>query len=130
MTETKTPHAALVLTEHRDSDPVRLFPTERDALRELIPQMTVVAVPGHEDLYVLNPRNAVGAMQLGERRIEVRPKIGIKRMAFVLAYSMNPKHWRDSGFDFTEESDLFEAVVPGFAYQVEEALRGGPLMGY
>jgi 5-methylcytosine-specific restriction enzyme subunit McrC len=43
---------------------------------------------------------------------------------------MDPKHWRQQGFDYEEDRDLYEAIVPGFAFQLEKALRQGPLVGY
>jgi 5-methylcytosine-specific restriction enzyme subunit McrC len=124
------PAIRVVLREHRDSEPIALSVAERDALQELVPQMTITPAIGHDELFVLNPRGTVGAIQLGEKRFELRPKIGIRRLAFVLAYSMDPRNWRRSGFDFQEDLDLFESVVPGFTFQVEEALRRGPLLGY
>jgi 5-methylcytosine-specific restriction enzyme subunit McrC len=120
----------IVLREYAVSDPLRLSIEDQDTLGQLVPEMTITRVPGHEDIVTLNPRGMVGAIQLGIRRFELRPKIKIRRLAFLLAYSMDPRHWRRSRFDFDEEADLFEAVVPGFAFQVEEALRRGPLLGY
>jgi 5-methylcytosine-specific restriction enzyme subunit McrC len=120
----------IVLREHEDSDPVDLSIDERDALQQLVPRMVITPVVAHDELFVLNPKGTVGAIQLGERRFELRSKIAIRRLAFILAYSMDPRHWRQSGFAFEEDADLFEAVVPGFAFQVEQALRRGPLLGY
>ena len=120
-----------ILTEYTESEEaIRLDTEERDALQGLVPGMLLRPIPGETDLYKANPGDAVGAVQLGDRRFELRPKIAIRRLAFVLAYSMDPSHWRQSGFDFEEEADIFEAVIPGFAYQVEEALRRGLLQGY
>jgi 5-methylcytosine-specific restriction enzyme subunit McrC len=122
---------SIVLVEHQDSKtPVQLDVEERDALQRLVPELTLRPVQGEAELYVANPRGMVGAVQLGDRRFELRPKIEIRRLAFILAYSMDPKHWQESGFDYEEADNLFEAVVPGFAYQVEEALRRGLLQGY
>src|SRR3954470_14694143 len=117
--------AATVLVEHRGSQPIRLNSGERDSLRALAPGVSVTGVGGTQDLYVLNPGNNVGALQLGERRFVLRPKIGIRRLLFLLSYSMDPRRWRQLGFDFEEDEDLFEALIPGFAFQLEEALRQG-----
>jgi 5-methylcytosine-specific restriction enzyme subunit McrC len=122
--------STIVLEEFKDSEPIGLTPDERDALRSLVPEMSIRAEAGHEDLFVLNPRGTVGAVQVGEKRFELRPKIKISRFAFVLAYSMDPEHWHQNGFNFEEDDDLFEAVIPGFVLQLERALRGGPLYGY
>ena len=119
-----------VLVEHRNSPPIGLSIGERDSLRKLAPGVSAVAVSGAEDLYVLNPGNNVGAFQLGDRRFVLKPKIGIRRLLFLLSYSMDPRQWQRLGFDFAEDEDLFEALIPGFAFQLEEALRRGLLNGY
>lgn len=122
--------AATVLVEHRDSQPIKLNIGEHSSLRTLAPGISAVGVPGTQDLYVLNPGNNVGAVQVGDRRFVLRPKIGIRRLLFLLSYSMDPRRWRQLGFDFNEDEDLFEALIPGFAFQLEEALRHGLLSGY
>jgi 5-methylcytosine-specific restriction enzyme subunit McrC len=43
---------------------------------------------------------------------------------------MNPSKWKSLGFDFEEDEDLFEALIPGFAFQLEMALRQGICSGY
>ena len=126
----EAPSMATVLVEHRNSQPIKLSSKERDSLRALAPGVSAVEAPGTQDLYVLNPGNNVGALQLGDRRFVLRPKIGIRRLLFLLSYSMDPRRWRQLGFDFNEDEDLFEALIPGFAFQLEEALRHGLLSGY
>lgn len=121
---------ATVLVEHRDSQPIKLSAGERDSLQVLIPGVSATAVPGGQDLYILNPGNSVGAVQLADRRFVLRPKIAIRRILFLLSYSMDPRQWERLGFDFSEEDDLFEALIPGFAFQLKEALRHGLLNGY
>lgn len=118
------------LVEYQQSDPIRLSISERDALAQLIPGVSIMGVEGEADLYRLNPGSNVGAVQLGDRRFELRPKLGVRRLMFLMAYSMDPKNWLNSDFDFEEEGDVFEAVIPGFAHQLETALRLGLLAGY
>ncbi|HWI94541.1 MAG TPA: hypothetical protein VNS60_00580 [Solirubrobacterales bacterium] len=120
----------VVLREYTASEAIPLSGAEREALSRLAPGMSIVPADGEEGSFILDPGNRVGAIQLGRRRFELRPKIAIRRLLFLLSYSMNPSSWWRQGFDFAEDTDLFEAVVPGFTYQVEEALRGGPLFGY
>ena len=126
----EAPSPATVLIEHRDSHPIRLNNEERDSLQALAPGVSTVPVAGTRDLYVLNPGNNVGAIRLGDRRFVLRPKIGVRRLLFLLSYSMDPRRWRQLGFDFDADEDLFEALIPGFAFQLEEALRHGLLSGY
>lgn len=118
------------LVEHRDSAPIKLNAAERESLRALAPGLSATEVAGEPSLYVLNPGNAVGAVQVGDRRFALRPKIAISRLLFLVSYSMDPRQWMRLGFDFAEDEDIFEAMIPGFAFQLEEALRGGLLNGY
>jgi 5-methylcytosine-specific restriction enzyme subunit McrC len=120
----------IVVREYQDSEPIRLSVAERDALEQVAPALSVRAVPGSENLYTLNPGNMVGAIQLNDLRFELRPKLAIGRLLFLLSYSLKPGHWRDEDFGFEGEPELFEAIVQGFAYQLERALLLGPLQGY
>lgn len=120
----------IVVTEHGESEPIQLTVAERDALKGLSKQISLRPVEGSGDLYRLSPGNLVGAIQVNQMRFELRPKLAVRRLLFLLAYSMNSRYWRSQGFDFDQEEDLFEAVVPGFAFQVEGALRQGPLQDY
>jgi 5-methylcytosine-specific restriction enzyme subunit McrC len=122
--------ARTVLVEYQNSEPMRLAKDERTTLRTLVPGITITESPLGPELYVLNPGGRVGAVQIGSRRFVLRPKIGIRRLLFLLSYSMDPRQWRRLGFDFDDEDDLFEALIPGFAFQLEEALRQGLCSGY
>lgn len=124
------PDEPIVVREYEDSRPVRLSVVERDALGGSAPAVSLRAVPGSEDLYTLNPGHMVGVIQLNDLRFELRPKLAIRRLLFMLSYSLDPRHWRDMDFGFEEEPDLFEAIIHGFASQLERALLGGPLQGY
>lgn len=109
---------------------MRLTLDERDALQRIAPAISVRPVPGKADVYSLNPGNLVGAVQLGDLRFELRPKLPIRRLLFLLGYSLDPKHWRDHDFGFEEEPDLFEAIVHSFCSTLERALLLGSLQGY
>lgn len=118
------------LEEYRDSEPIRLSEKERQALHGLVAGVSITPEAGREGWFRVNPGNQVGAIQIGTRRFELKPKLSIDRLLFLVSYSMNPRHWRERGFGFKEREDLFEAVVPGFAYQLERAMRHGQLFGY
>jgi 5-methylcytosine-specific restriction enzyme subunit McrC len=120
----------IVIREHEDSPPVRLSVAERDALQRVAPAISVRPLPESEDLYSLNPGNLVGALQLGDLRFELRPKLAVRRLLFLLGYSLDPGHWLDREFGFEAEPELFEAIVHGFCSGLERALLLGPLQGY
>lgn len=129
-TEYKAQNPPVVLREHQYSGPFPLTISERKVLRELVPEVALIEGGDAGGMFQINPGNAVGAVQIGDRRFELRPKMDIDRLFFLLSYSMNPKHWKESSFRFEHREDIFEAVVQGFAYQLEMALRQGQLSGY
>ncbi len=68
---------------------------------------------------------------LGEGwEFRIRPKLAIPRLLFLLAYSRQAEGWKDMAAGFEEESDIFDAVAHGFAWQLERSLEGGVLRGY
>ena len=85
------------------------------------------AEPGHYDL---TASSWVGVVNAGTLTLEIRPKLPIGRLLFLLSYHMDPKFWWDIPFDYDERASLFEAVIPGFVFQVRRALQRGPLQGY
>jgi 5-methylcytosine-specific restriction enzyme subunit McrC len=120
----------VVLIEYQNSDPLKLADDERATLRTLVPGITITESALGPDFYVLNPGGRVGAVQIGSKRFVLRPKIGIRRLLFLVSYSMDPRQWRQLGFDFEDDDDLFEALIAGFAFQLEQALRQGLCNGY
>jgi 5-methylcytosine-specific restriction enzyme subunit McrC len=60
----------------------------------------------------------------------IRPKLAIPRLLFLLAYSRQAEGWKDMTAGFEEESDIFDAVAHGYAWQLERSLERGVLRGY
>ena len=120
----------LTLTEFQTSVGVPLEVDERDALAELIDDLSISPTPGQADVYDLKPGSKIGAVTLPTLAVEIRPKIEVSRLLFLLSYAMDPARWWDRGFDFAEETSLFEALVPGFMRQVKRAFSRGLLQGY
>ena len=120
----------LQLREHLDSDPVELNITERDALSRLLPRGTIAPVPGLADSYTVNPRNTVGVARTGELVVEIRPKLPVERVFFLVAYSLNPKYWRKHLVELQAAETLHEAIARPFAEFTEAATRRGVIHGY
>jgi 5-methylcytosine-specific restriction enzyme subunit McrC len=120
----------LQLTEYKTSASIPLSHEERDALRELVPSLTIEPSVGTEDRYDITPGSTIGAVQLDGFSIEIQPKIPIDRVVFLISYALDPKQWLDSGFDFATADSLVDAIVPGFARQLRRALQRGLLQGY
>jgi len=120
----------LTLTEYQTHPAVSLSVEQRDALRKIAPSVTVTPSVGSEEYYDLTPASYIGVINLGALAIEIRPKIPIDRVLFLLSFALDPVRWEQTGFDFAEERSLVEAIIPGFITQVRRALQRGVLPGY
>jgi 5-methylcytosine-specific restriction enzyme subunit McrC len=121
----------LILHEYRSAEAVALTVSQIRALQRLRPApLQIMPHPDDPALYDLTPGSLVGLIAIGELEIEIRPKLPINRLLFLLSYSMDPENWRALHAEFAQRDSLFEAIIPGFVYQVRQALRRGLLQGY
>jgi len=120
----------IILREYLQEQAVPLTTEECDAIRRLNTYINVSPTIGVPSYFDLTPSSWIGAIQLPKLAIQIRPKIRIQRVLFLLSYAMDPKHWCDTGFDFGQEDSLVEAVIPGFIFQLKRALRDGILQSY
>ncbi|MBK6767694.1 MAG: restriction endonuclease [Ardenticatenales bacterium] len=120
----------LRLREHATSFGVALSPDEVDELRRTVSSVDVQPTPGLRHRFDVRPGATVGIVRLGDLSVEIQPKLPIRRLLFLLSYLVDPKGWRPDETEVDEGADLFEAVIPAFAFQVYRALRRGVLQGY
>src|SRR5450755_1783624 len=120
----------LILTEYTPSPPVQLTVGERDLLRQLVPELTMQPVSGSTDTYIVIGGSTVGVARVGDLTVELRPKIGVAAMLFLVSYALDPGTWRPEHAPLAADANLAEAVVPLFARTVQQALRPGLLHGY
>jgi len=118
------------LREYETSPAISLTVDQRDALRNLVPDLRIEAAPGEASAYVLTPASRVGAVVLEDLAIEIVPKLSIQRVLFLVSYSLGLAKWGDRPFEMTMPDSLVEAIVPIFAHHLERALRRGVLQGY
>lgn len=117
----------LELREFERSEPFRLSVAERDALGEIV---TITPVAGQEDAYYLTPGSRIGAFELGELLVSIRPKLDIARVLFLASYAIGAFELRERHFPFTEAETLVEALVPAFVSAARRAFGRGLLHGY
>ncbi len=118
-----------MLTEHQLSDPVELTVQERDAVRSAVDGLSVVPEAGTTDTYRLTCGSTVGVVTVGDLVLELRPKVGLAPLLFMLAYRSSPATWR-SATSLAADATLSEALVDLFARFVHDATRGGLLHSY
>jgi 5-methylcytosine-specific restriction enzyme subunit McrC len=120
----------LVLTEYRASDPMPLSTVERDTLKQLVPELVIQPAPGSTETYTLTGGSTVGVVRVGDLTVELRPKIDVAPVLFLLSYALDLRAWRDEHASLTHDVNLAEAIVPLFARTAQDALRPGLLHGY
>lgn len=120
----------LRLSEYETAHAMPLTRREVDALAEVAQSVGITPTIGRDGYYDLTPGSWIGAINLGTLTAEIRPKLPIERVLFLISYSLNPRLWKRTGFDLKEQDSLVEAIIPGFVTQIRRAFRRGILQGY
>ena len=119
------------LQEYTPSGPHTLSVAERDGLRQTIPSVTIEPTQGVEGAYSLTPGSTVGAVEVGDLSILIRPKIGVPQLLSLACYAMDA--YRPQGerpFDFEENVALPDALALALASHARRAFSRGLLHGY
>ena len=104
---------------------------DRDQLQALAKaHVDVSPATDQEDAWLLRPSSYVGAVNIGELAVIVRPKIPVDRVMFLMTYALDPKHWRNESIELTPDDDVLEAVALAFARRTQQAVHRGLLRGY
>ena len=105
--------------------------TGRDELKRELPSLTVENKVGEENVYLLKPGSTVGAVEIGDLSVLIRPKIGIPQLLSLTCYAMGVvKLQRLRLFDFREETALPDTLALALASAARQAFRRGLLHGY
>lgn len=119
----------IVLDELQSSaDPIQL---EREVAATLRDTGLVSVLPAHGGLWTVLPAGRVGAVQIDDLLVRVKPKekVGLSRLLFLLGYAVNPG-FRPEDVAAEEDDDLFAALGESLTRHCERALDRGPLNGY
>ncbi len=120
----------LTLTEYETTQGVGLSLSELSTIRRMAPAVTITPSELGSGLYDMTPGAIAGAITIGELAIEIKPKIALDRLLFLVSYALDPKRWLAKDFYFGEATSVLEAVIPGFVRQLERAFSRGVLQGY
>lgn len=120
----------LTLTEFRTQPAVALSIDERDAVRRLHPGIRIEPTLGSEGRYDLTPDQRIGLVCLPSLIVEVRPKVPMSSVLFLVSYGCDAASWFDQHPEFASELDLVEILAIMLARMVQQATRRGLLNGY
>jgi len=120
----------LVLTEFKTEPAVALSTTERDTVRALYPGLRIEPTIGSDGRYDLTPDQRVGLVCLPSLVIEVRPKVPMSSVLFLLSYACDAASWSGQQAEFSRNLDLVEMIAIMLAGMVQQATRRGLLNGY
>ncbi len=119
------------LREYRESGPIALTVHERDALAEALPSVTAQPAAGAEGVYTLTPGSTVGAVEIGELSVLIRPKIPIPQLLSLACYAMGLYRQHEKRpFDFEEDQSLPDTLALALASAARRAFARGLLHGY
>jgi 5-methylcytosine-specific restriction enzyme subunit McrC len=119
----------LLLTENK-STLTALTEVQVRALAKHVPQLSVAPVFGTAGMYCLTPDQFVGCIQIGDLVLEIRPKIPIRSLMFMLAYALDSKHWKNLYGQFQTELTTLDAIATVFGRELTRTLSRGHLRGY
>ena len=90
----------------------------------------VQAVRLAADRWLVSPTSKVGVVRSGDVEMWIAPKIGVRRLLFLLGYARNPSGWQDVDVPMERDVDLLPAIAHALARQADRALQQGVLQGY
>lgn len=130
--ERATTMRRLDLREWQRSEPVRLTRAEREALRHSLPSsLGIEPAPDSEHAWLLTPGETVGALEVGELSVSIRPKLDVGRVLFLASYAMGAFKLREAErFSFPDADTLVEGLARVFAASARRAFSRGLVHGY
>ena len=121
----------LDLREYEQSRPYMLSVAQRDNLREAVPSLAIEPVTGEHSKYRITPASTVGAVEIGDLSVHIRPKIGIPQLLSLACYAMGVyRSQYKRQFDFQEEPALPDTLALALAAAARRAFARGLLHGY
>jgi len=119
----------LRLQEYRWQESVALSPADRDALMGAVPDLELTPTRGLANVYDLRPGATVGMIAVGTLVVEIRPKVPVDRVVFMLSYALGEADWREA-VSVERSTSLTEAMVNVLVWHIERAVQRGVLHGY
>ena len=119
------------LQEYQDSEAHALSVSERDLLRGTIPSLAITPASGESDKYILRPGSTVGALEIGDLSVLIKPKIGIPKLLSLACYAIGMYRQQDRRqFDFARDLTLPDTLALALVSAARRAFSRGLLHGY
>ncbi|MDE2837836.1 MAG: restriction endonuclease [Chloroflexota bacterium] len=121
----------LDLKEHVPSESYSLSSAEHDALRLVLPSLTIERIIGAEDTYTLTPGSWVGAVEVGDLSVLIRPKLGIPELLSLACYATDRLERGQQGqFNYLKDEALPDALALALVAAARRTFARGLLHGY
>ena len=119
------------LREYEPSAPITLKVAQRDALASGVLSLGISPASGAEGRYRLKPGAVVGAFEIDDLSVSIRPKVGIRKLIFLACYSMGAFKLRERELHHFEDAEtLPDAMSLSLAVAARKAFERGLLHGY
>ena len=118
------------LVEYQASESFALSVAERDALKGVLPSVSIQPVPGENGTYTLTPSSTVGAVEIGELSVLIKPKIGIPQLLSLACYAVGQIKFQREDFNFPENPELPDVLALALHTHARRAFAAGLLHGY
>ena len=92
--------------------------------------LTIEPIKGTRGKYRLRPGSTVGALEIGDLSVLIRPKIGIPQQLSLACYALGVYRPQDKLFDFTKATALPDVLALALIAAARRAFGRGLLRGY
>jgi 5-methylcytosine-specific restriction enzyme subunit McrC len=120
----------LTLSEYQTLPGVSLTDDVVAALLRLGSVIGVARSLDNPGAFDLTATSWIGVIELEDIAIEIRPKVPLDNILFMISFSLNRPGWHESQAELEPSDSLVEAVARLFATDVQRAIRRGVLHGY
>ena len=119
------------LREYETSAPLCLTVPQRDAIRRAVPSIDITPVEGTDDQYTLRPGSTVGALEIGDLSLHIKPKLDIERVLWLACYTLGAFDlWREQFSFKSEQPELIAVLAQALGDAAGKAFARGLLQGY
>ena len=95
-----------------------------------VPSLAIEPARGAANAYCLTPGSTIGALEIGDLSVAIRPKLDISRVLYLASYALGAFKLREERFDFEGADTPVEALALALASAARRAFARGLLHGY